>query len=194
MPRGRKPKAAANFVDIDHKDDVESVDSSIPPSDEMLVDDDQEDNTPASKKLLRQKSNQSHLEQNKALSATLEQQKLKRYAFLLGQTQIFSHFIKDLKKKGVDVSSIETASASTSSSSTQRKRKTEKEEDEELLKDDQGEEVVVETVFDQSPAYVKGGEMRDYQIQGLNWMISLYDNGLNGILADEMVFQKPRNL
>lgn len=34
---------------------------------------------------------------------------------------------------------------------------------------------------------VKGGEMRDYQIRGLNWMISLYDNGINGILADEMV-------
>ncbi len=29
--------------------------------------------------------------------------------------------------------------------------------------------------------------MRDYQIRGLNWMISLYENGLNGILADEMV-------
>jgi SWI/SNF-related matrix-associated actin-dependent regulator of chromatin subfamily A member 5 len=28
--------------------------------------------------------------------------------------------------------------------------------------------------------------MRDYQIQGLNWMISLHHNGLNGILADEM--------
>jgi hypothetical protein len=29
--------------------------------------------------------------------------------------------------------------------------------------------------------------MREYQLQGLNWMIHLYDNGVNGILADEMV-------
>lgn len=29
--------------------------------------------------------------------------------------------------------------------------------------------------------------MRDYQIRGLNWMISLHENGINGILADEMV-------
>lgn len=36
-------------------------------------------------------------------------------------------------------------------------------------------------------ADIKNGEMRDYQIRGLNWMISLYENGLNGILADEMV-------
>ncbi|KAG6896405.1 hypothetical protein C0992_008447, partial [Termitomyces sp. T32_za158] len=31
------------------------------------------------------------------------------------------------------------------------------------------------------------GEMRAYQLQGLNWMVSLHHNGLNGILADGMV-------
>jgi SWI/SNF-related matrix-associated actin-dependent regulator of chromatin subfamily A member 5 len=30
------------------------------------------------------------------------------------------------------------------------------------------------------------GAMRDYQLEGLNWMIGLHHNGLNGILADEM--------
>lgn len=29
--------------------------------------------------------------------------------------------------------------------------------------------------------------MRDYQVQGLNWMVGLHYNGINGILADEMV-------
>ena len=29
-------------------------------------------------------------------------------------------------------------------------------------------------------------QMREYQVEGLNWMISLYENGLGGILADEM--------
>jgi SWI/SNF-related matrix-associated actin-dependent regulator of chromatin subfamily A member 5 len=29
--------------------------------------------------------------------------------------------------------------------------------------------------------------MRPYQLQGLNWMVSLHHNRLNGILADEMV-------
>ena len=36
-------------------------------------------------------------------------------------------------------------------------------------------------------ADIKKGEMRDYQIRGLNWLISLFENGINGILADEMV-------
>lgn len=37
------------------------------------------------------------------------------------------------------------------------------------------------------PSCIKFGTMREYQLQGLNWMIHLYDNGINGILADEMV-------
>lgn len=39
-------------------------------------------------------------------------------------------------------------------------------------------------------ADVKTGKLRDYQVRGLNWLISLYENGINGILADEMV--RPR--
>lgn len=30
------------------------------------------------------------------------------------------------------------------------------------------------------------GEMRDYQLRGVRWLISLYQNGLNGMLADQM--------
>lgn len=36
-----------------------------------------------------------------------------------------------------------------------------------------------------SPSFIVG-EMRDYQIVGLNWLMSLYDNAINGILADDM--------
>jgi ATP-dependent helicase STH1/SNF2 len=33
---------------------------------------------------------------------------------------------------------------------------------------------------------MEGGLLKDYQVKGLQWMISLYNNRLNGILADEM--------
>jgi len=42
--------------------------------------------------------------------------------------------------------------------------------------------------FDASPHYIKGGIMRDYQVRGLNWMISLYENGINGILVSNSRF------
>ena len=66
-----------------------------------------------------------------------------------------------------------------------RHRKTEQEEDAELLQNEEDEEDE-RTIFRESPSFIKGGEMRDYQVQGLNWLISLYENGINGILADEM--------
>ena len=67
-----------------------------------------------------------------------------------------------------------------------RHRKTEQEEDEELLTESRKATSVL-TQFEKSPTYIKSGEMRDYQVRGLNWLISLYENGINGILADEMV-------
>ncbi|KAI6028981.1 SNF2 family N-terminal domain-containing protein, partial [Pisolithus marmoratus] len=36
------------------------------------------------------------------------------------------------------------------------------------------------------PALLRGGTLKDYQLKGLQWMVSLYNNKLNGILADEM--------
>lgn len=36
------------------------------------------------------------------------------------------------------------------------------------------------------PTILVGGTLKDYQIKGLQWMVSLYNNKLNGILADEM--------
>ena len=31
-----------------------------------------------------------------------------------------------------------------------------------------------------------GGKLKPYQIKGMKWLISLWQNGLNGILADQM--------
>ncbi|XP_057771764.1 probable ATP-dependent DNA helicase CHR12 [Salvia miltiorrhiza] len=38
----------------------------------------------------------------------------------------------------------------------------------------------------EQPSMLQGGELRTYQIEGLQWMLSLFNNNLNGILADEM--------
>ena len=65
-----------------------------------------------------------------------------------------------------------------------RVRRTEAEEDAELLKDEK-RGGSADTVFRDSPHFVHG-TMRDYQVAGLNWLISLHENGISGILADEM--------
>lgn len=38
----------------------------------------------------------------------------------------------------------------------------------------------------QQASILVGGKLKEYQIKGLQWMVSLYNNNLNGILADEM--------
>jgi SWI/SNF-related matrix-associated actin-dependent regulator of chromatin subfamily A member 5 len=42
-----------------------------------------------------------------------------------------------------------------------------------------------QTTIKKSPEYLNLS-LKDFQIDGLNWLIKMHDNGLNGILADEM--------
>eukprot|EP01088_Endostelium_zonatum_P011221 TRINITY_DN2514_c0_g1_i1.p1 TRINITY_DN2514_c0_g1~~TRINITY_DN2514_c0_g1_i1.p1 ORF type:complete len:1470 (+),score=521.14 TRINITY_DN2514_c0_g1_i1:62-4471(+) len=44
----------------------------------------------------------------------------------------------------------------------------------------------VEEEVHEQPKMLVGGILKPYQLQGLQWLISLYNNRLNGILADEM--------
>lgn len=131
--------------------------------------------------------------------ALIGEDRTKRFDYLLKQTEIFSHFMisgvnpKEAKAKpgrkpkvpkSDDKSKPVQQSASSNEPGDHRHRKTEQEEDEELLSEAAKQASYFR--FEESPKYITGGEMRDYQIRGLNWMISLYENGINGILADEM--------
>jgi SWI/SNF-related matrix-associated actin-dependent regulator of chromatin subfamily A protein 2/4 len=42
-----------------------------------------------------------------------------------------------------------------------------------------------EPVTEQASILVNG-KLKEYQIKGLEWLVSLFNNNLNGILADEM--------
>ncbi|KAG8553692.1 hypothetical protein GDO81_003515 [Engystomops pustulosus] len=118
----------------------------------------------------------------------------KRFEFLLKQTELFAHFIQPASQKS-PTSPLKVKlgrprikkdeKQSLLSAGDNRHRRTEQEEDEELLSESRKTSNVC-VRFEESPSYVKGGTLRDYQVRGLNWMISLYENGINGILADEM--------
>lgn len=44
---------------------------------------------------------------------------------------------------------------------------------------------VQERVYEQATIMVNG-QLKEYQVKGLEWLVSLFNNNLNGILADEM--------
>ncbi|CAH1773358.1 unnamed protein product [Owenia fusiformis] len=50
----------------------------------------------------------------------------------------------------------------------------------------EGKEIKGEKVLKGQPPLFNGGCLREYQIEGMNWLQTLYENGVNGILADEM--------
>ncbi|KAF2643616.1 hypothetical protein P280DRAFT_467614 [Massarina eburnea CBS 473.64] len=132
------------------------------------------------------------------LGASKEDDTIRRFRYLLGLTDLFRHFIdtnpnphikeilseidrldaeEEIKKKASKVRKGGAAA--------ERRRKTEQEEDAELVREEKHGSHN-ETLFRESPGYIQGGTMRDYQVAGLNWLISLHENGISGILADEM--------
>lgn len=97
------------------------------------------------------------LENNKQMAADA------RLEYLLSQSDIFEHFGAGIQSKG------------------ERKRLSEREEDESMMHE------VHDTVrLMKQPSNIVFGTMRQYQIEGLNWIINLSNKGINGILADEM--------
>lgn len=131
------------------------------------------------------------------LDESKEDDSIRRFRYLLGLTDLFRHFIetnpnpqvkeilKEIDRQNADQEArAKKGSSRTGGANVDRRRRTEQEEDAELLRDerDGGE---TRTVFRESPPFING-EMRDYQIAGLNWLVSLHENGISGILADEM--------
>ena len=98
----------------------------------------------------------------------------KRLEFLLKQAEVFQHF---------------APVAAAGAAKKKRGRHggyTEEQEDEELLRDEETGGEMAGHRLQVQPSIITHGKMREYQLQGLNWLIHLYDNGINGILADEM--------
>ncbi|KAI9373825.1 SNF2 family N-terminal domain-containing protein [Aspergillus egyptiacus] len=133
-----------------------------------------------------------HLNENK------DDDSIRRFRYLLGLTDLFRHFIEtnpnprikeimaeiDRQNAEEEAKSKRKGSSRSGGASGDRRRRTEQEEDAELLKDEKSGGHTG-TIFRESPPFVHG-EMRDYQIAGLNWLVSLHENGISGILADEM--------
>lgn len=131
------------------------------------------------------------------LGESKEDDSIRRFRYLLGLTDLFRHFIDtnpnpkireimaEIDRQDSEDHARTTGDKRKGGAAGDRRRRTEKEEDAELLREGKQEGKTSETMFRDSPSYVHG-EMRDYQVAGLNWLISLHENGISGILADEM--------
>lgn len=126
--------------------------------------------------------------QHKKLDKEESKKAAQRLEYLLKQSSIFAKLQGGGKAHasggggggGGGTAAATAASASSSVHHIHTEGSNEDDDDEEEL---EGEEHVFLT---KQPNCIKFGQMKPYQLEGLNWMIHLSEKGLNGILADEM--------
>lgn len=148
-------------------------------------------------KRLRQEIRQQELSERDELKAEERRQKEElakkkseiasaRLKYLLSQSDIFAHFSGqvDSKKKGKKGAALDADEDAVDGKKTKGKKakKAASGDDDE----DMNSSHHVGVRITQQPSVIKFGKMRAYQLEGLNWMVNLAHQGINGILADEM--------
>ncbi|KAJ2173864.1 putative ATPase, partial [Coemansia sp. RSA 551] len=123
-----------------------------------------------------------------------EKQRMQRLNFLLEKSAAYVTFVaRRLEDKRAEKRQVKRPAPE----AKKEKRKTKKQRiaeseakdaDSEAAKDEDDEERIIngQRVSARQPRAISGGIMKDYQLEGMEWLASLYENGLNGILADEM--------
>ena len=124
-------------------------------------------------------------EQQEDIQKEKAAQAKKRLEFLLKQSSIFSHFgqvKQDQAKFGIKTGAKKSSDDKQGSLSRRDQGSANKEEELEEADEHQA------TFLTSQPTTLGFGKMREYQLEGLNWMIRLQENGVNGILADEVSY------
>ncbi|KAJ6859528.1 ATP-dependent DNA helicase DDM1-like [Populus alba x Populus x berolinensis] len=156
-------------------------------------------------KLLKSRVKEEEIEKAAAEEAQLDESQFNRLDQLLTQTQLYSEFLlekidqitsngaeqenepAEQKKRGRG--SKRKAAAQYNSRKAKRavtamltrSKEVDKVEDANLTEEERAEKEQRELV-----PLLTGGRLKSYQIKGVKWLISLWTNGLNGILADQM--------
>ncbi|AJU35660.1 APG_G0017830.mRNA.1.CDS.1 [Saccharomyces cerevisiae] len=121
--------------------------------------------------------------------------KLKKLNEFVRQSQVYSSIIADtLLQRSNEVANANTKDNSNSNDEehSSKKRKTKKKSITDFFrKQKKNEDTTTQNgapddAAIKQPRLLKNCILKPYQLEGLNWLITLYENGLNGILADEM--------
>ncbi|KAL0414686.1 UNVERIFIED_CONTAM: putative chromatin-remodeling complex ATPase chain [Sesamum radiatum] len=168
-------EAVARTADDSDEDDEAS--DAVVQEDEENEEDDAIANEVSKRRLKVQRMKKQKIQdildaQNAAIDADMNNKGKGRLNYLLQQTELFAHFAKG----------DQSASQKKEGQGRHASKITEEEEDEEYLKEEEdGLSGTGNTRLVAQPSCIQG-KMRD-------WLIRLYENGINGILADEMVLR-----
>ncbi|KXN90773.1 Lymphoid-specific helicase [Leucoagaricus sp. SymC.cos] len=122
--------------------------------------------------------------------------RLARLKFVLEKSAVYTSILYERmeadKKKLLEAQQTKKAKSDKNKIGKKRGRMQHADDDDahvKRLKSESGEPIPVDAedhpVFEQ-PKLVTGAKLKQYQLEGLQWMVSLDQNGISGILADEM--------
>lgn len=124
---------------------------------------------------------QQQQQQESAATPNTMEEKL---TYLLAQSDVFAHFLAGTVAAGTKRGGNKKEQGA-GGSRGKTDRMTEAEEDAQLLQSAQSKRSVIR--LDKQPSLLSEiCKMHEYQLEGLNWLIKLHCNGINGILADEV--------
>ncbi len=118
--------------------------------------------------------------------------------FLLSKASEYSNFISK------DLEDLQTAMAENARKKLEKAEKRSKEPARKKKKGNAGEKLKTalvqdakvragsKPIFVQPPNLADGCFLKDYQLEGVRWLASLFENGVSGILADEVSHAKVR--
>ncbi|KAI5959634.1 IRC5 [Candida pseudojiufengensis] len=138
----------------------------------------------------QQKDGQQSNEEQEEFNQLSKSDKFNRLNILIEKSQVYSQIIADNILQS-SLNQKEETQKETKSSPSKKKRKTNDFTKKSRISNDTATaraalEKAQTTHSISQPALVSGGQLKDYQLDGLEWLVTLYQNGLNGILADEM--------
>ncbi len=113
------------------------------------------------------------------VDVVLDDSKFAQLDRLLNQSQMYTKFLSE-QMTTAEERATEEAEAGAAGAGGKRKSKGGRAAPKKKHRGDAPPEVTAELC----PGFT--GSLRDYQLKGVKWLISLYQNGLNGILADQM--------
>lgn len=173
-------------ADEDEENEEESEDPE-PESEE--VESNAENDSEVERKSLKKNVDKSQYMLSSLKDKLKKNEAVKRFKHLLGISDLLRHFIQlkadedpfyadVLSQAASELKKRQRSSARGSNRAEMRHSRVVDQEPENEI--DEDKDLCVS-----SPSWLKG-TLREYQIEGLNWMISSYKNQISGILADEM--------
>lgn len=202
----KKMKSSSSIIEHADKNEGEFQDESDDPESEVSYDSDDSDAPKDKKATAPRKLSLAAIEKRDKAKAdkesreayvanrqeVLRQDRAKqaklRLEFLLQQSDIFSHF-GNVKEESARYGRVAAAAAAAKKKEegTLNRRATDGDTADGVDATDLENVDAQTTYLTAQPTTIGFGKMRTYQLEGLNWMIRLQENGVNGILADEMV-------